>query len=188
MAVPNFNHHGVLPPFHGSPATMSSQSPFAVSFPDVVDVLGTSTERLEILSGFLRYRDDLLAAGVQIAQHWLDGSFVEDKEGDPNRGTPPGDVDVVTFVTHAPKTLPAGLIGPAAKSNYKVDAYFIDLRSSPLQLVRETTYWLQLFSHSRVDALWKGMLLLDGSLDHTLCEKAIRERAKKLRQTSGGAP
>jgi hypothetical protein len=39
-----------------------------------------------------------------------------------------------------------------------LDAFFIDLNASPESIVNVSRYFLGLFSHRRVDGLWKGML------------------------------
>ena len=43
-----------------------------------------------------------------------------------------------------------------SKQKYNVDHYIIDI-SSPTAAVRNTQYWLQLFSHNRY-GVWKGLV------------------------------
>jgi hypothetical protein len=93
---------------------------------------------------------------------WIDGSFVEDKI--------PADIDVITFF-HRPRgyelesqigslflTNADILRRPGIKVRLKVDAMFVDLDSTPERIVDLTRYYCSLFSHRRVDDLWKGMI------------------------------
>ena len=81
------------------------------------------------------------------------------------RGRPPGDIDVVTFID---KSIPVSTVmevvqdrqlgPPASKDRFHVDSYFVYLGEVPRVVIRNCTYWYGLFSHRRDDALWKGML------------------------------
>jgi len=165
MPIPPFSIDGVLPPFvgpHGPGGTLHEMTPYEVTAVEVVSTLGTSAKRMTILSHWLSHRAALRAVGFQRGFQWLDGSFVEDKN--------PNDLDVVTFVFR-----PATIVGAAelkalmganaplferaqVKARYMLDAFFIDLNASPENVVNVSRYWLGLFSHRRVDNLWKGML------------------------------
>jgi len=165
MPIPSFSIDGVLPPFVGPSGPGGSSrdmTPYIVTAVEVVSTLGTSTKRRTILSHWLDHRAALRALGFQRGFQWLDGSFIEDKE--------PNDLDVVTFlfrpVTMVQPARLAALVGanaqlfdPAqAKARYMLDAQFVDLDASPEIVVNLTRYWVGLFSHRRVDGLWKGML------------------------------
>lgn len=125
----------------------------------------------------MAYRKALRAAGITGYQ-WIDGSFVEHKEG---RLTPdfPNDIDVLTIIKmpHAPNSkehtefmlkVQHLFHVPSTKKLYHCDTYlftlFEDLGASPGQLVefvfQNSHYWYGLFSHSRDGELWKGILQL----------------------------
>jgi hypothetical protein len=165
MPIPPFSIDGVLPPYVGAsgPAgALRDMTPYLVTAVEVVSTLGTSPKRKEILSKWIAHRMALRAIGFQRGFQWLDGSFVETKE--------PSDLDVVTFL-HRPASAanPAALTAlinanthifdrAQAKSNYMLDAFFVDLNGSPETIVSVSRYYLGLFSHRRLDDLWKGML------------------------------
>jgi hypothetical protein len=165
MPIPAFDSIlNVLPPHLGDPRDRAQMSPFPCTIDDIVQRFGYSSERKAILEGLITFRLELLSIGVQAVQ-WLDGSFLEDIES--QEGRPPGDVDVVTFVTinlqlHDLHQLIAShdpnlLVRKQVKAKYKVDHFLLPLVSHPWQLVNNTKYFYGLFSHRR-DRLWKGML------------------------------
>lgn len=164
MKLPAFNHHGVLPPFIGTPTQAGNVSPYRCSLVEVIEQFGTSKERLGIIEGLLRYRSALREAGCTIAWQWLDGSFVEDAESDDNKGRPPGDIDIVTFTDDGPPVLPTKLIGKRAKREFSVDAYLVSFSEGVHTAVQASCFWLQLFSHSR-EGVWKGMLMVECKSD-----------------------
>jgi hypothetical protein len=105
----------------------------------------------------------LVASGAKDGFQWLDGSFMEDCEA--QRGVPPGDVDVVTFIMPFTATpfLTAALAATlgdqlASKAAYQVDHILIPLACPPDVLVSLTRFWFGLFSHRKADSVWKGML------------------------------
>lgn len=166
MAIPNFTTQGVIPPYVGAQGpggAHSDMSPYVTTCLEAAQVLGTSQRRFEILRGWLTHRQELRAAGIGSGFQWLDGSFVEDKV--------PNDLDVVTLF-HPPAALLAG--GQAAmdfiqmnnhlfergavKQAYMLDAFWLDFSQPPETIARQTRYWFGLFSHRRLDDLWKGML------------------------------
>lgn len=105
MPVPAYTLDGFLPPFlGGSPATLGAQSPYRVSTPDLVAHFATSAERIEILRGFLKHREDLVATGFLSGLQWVDGSFVHE-----DVARPPADIDTVIFFERPP-----ALMDPAA--------------------------------------------------------------------------
>jgi hypothetical protein len=58
------------------------------------------------------------------------------------------------------------------KDTYKVDAFYVDLHTSPHLVADNARYWFGLFSHQRATYLWKGCLQVDLSEDeNTLLEK-----------------
>jgi hypothetical protein len=168
--IPSHNESGVLPPFLGNdPAAHAAMAPYRVSLLELVNRFATTQERINILTGFIAYRDALRKIGFLNGFQWVDGSFVESVETTLRR--PPSDMDIVTFSYR-----PAGcddaatwmnLVGSRpdlfdpqqSKSRYLCDAYFVDLSlGKPAYLIAQTKYWFGLFSHQRDTLLWKGML------------------------------
>lgn len=164
MPIPNFDHQGVLPPFvgadgpGGSPAFMT---PYRATSLEVVQRLGFTSNRRQILRHWLAHRDLLRAGGFLNGFQWLDGSFVEEKE--------PQDLDITIFVYAGPFADDAtflqfmqdniGTFGRVeVKQNFNLDLFLVDLSGSPEGIIDASRYYLGLFSHRRSDYLWKGML------------------------------
>ncbi len=102
-SIPAWNSAGVLPPIRpNAPGSSPDRSPYVVDLAVLVDRFATSTERMAILDGLLRFRAALHAAGITSGFQWLDGSFLEQVEA--LEGRAPRDIDVVTFLA-----LPQGL-------------------------------------------------------------------------------
>lgn len=124
----------------------------------------TSPERQAILRGFLTYRQALHQMGINSGFQWLDGSFMENVELLEKRQ--PRDIDVVTFLytpeNFAPSAGDLTVFDKSfAKSQYKVDAYLVELNEiSPAQLVEQSAYWYSVWSHRR-NHVWKGFLQID---------------------------
>ena len=168
--IPTYSHDGVLPPFlpGGSPIEPGQVSPYRAGLAEFAQRYAESTERREILEGLVAYRNALRAEGIVSGFQWLDGSFVEDCEK--LRGRPPGDIDIITFSARPDRFADSSewrafvrsrpdLFDPdRTKEKYKCDAYFVDLRIHPVQLVAHTRYWFGLFSHQRDTFLWKGLV------------------------------
>lgn len=95
MALPAFDHNGVLPPFVGVVTDRTKMSPYQVTISELCSALGKSPQRKAILRGFLELRKALRLLQFTNSFHWIDGSFVEDVES--RRGRPPADIDVITF-------------------------------------------------------------------------------------------
>lgn len=154
-------------------------SEFATTF-------ATSAERVEILRGFKRFRDELRALGFKSGFQWVDGSFVEKCEV--VKGRPPSDVDVVS-VLRRPDAIVDGvdwiafveqygdtLLDQAyCKDQYSCDAYFIDLDTSPDLVSQQSAYWFGLFSHQRETFRWKGMLQINLQCDDDAAMVAVEE-------------
>lgn len=165
MPIPSFTIDGVLPPFIGAdgPGGRSSDmSPYHATSMEVVSVLGGTDRRRDILRGWLKYRDSLRNIGFIHGFQWLDGSFVEEKM--------PNDLDIVTFLHHPLEVSNIQDVQRLVQENfhlfdrkhikgtYNLDAFFVDLNGPAESIVNLTRYYLGLFSHRRVDNLWKGML------------------------------
>jgi len=171
VPIPGWNAQGVIPPINQLDPTSAERAPYSVSLTDLALRFGQTPERREVLDGFLRYRAELHAVGLTQGLQWLNGSFLEDVESLETR--PPNDIDVVTYYR-----LPAGRsqldllrqrrdlfpIDRAThlqlKSDYKVDAYLVNLAAVPERLMERSTYWYSLMSHRR-NQLWKGYVQID---------------------------
>jgi len=147
MPIPGFTIDGILPPFvgpNGPGGAPEDLSPYAVTAIEVVTTLALTDDRKKILRLWLRHRAALRAAGF--------------------------DLDVVTFIYRPAGVQDSGdlarllranlgLFGRAqVKAAYHLDFFAIDLDGSAEAIVSLTRYWLGVFSHRRVDYLWKGML------------------------------
>jgi hypothetical protein len=198
--IPSFSVSGVLPPFlGGDPTSVAGQAPFRVTIDEVVDHFSFSLDRIAILEGFLDYREQMRTLDVNGYQ-WLDGSFVEDCEG--IRGRPPGDIDIVTFAYRPLDQQGAFLDSKAffalssqhpelfdpdtAKKNYKCDAYYVDLNQKPHALAESVTYWCNLFSHTRVNSLWKGMLQVRLNVDDSNARAILDAKKQALLAANQG--
>ena len=63
--IPPFNLSGVLPPYVGESAAQSAGlSPYDTSIRELVETLGTTSDRAEILRGFITMRAKLLSLGI----------------------------------------------------------------------------------------------------------------------------
>lgn len=166
ISIPKWTAAGVLPPVDPADPVSPVRSPYRVSLTDFVLRFGTSDERCVVLTGFLKYRDELVKLGVTRGFQWVDGSFLEEVEVLEKR--PPNDVDVVTFY-HLPTgknqadLLAANpdLFDPAkVKNNFRADAYTQEMGASPEALIASTAYWYSVWSHRR-NQLWKGFVEID---------------------------
>lgn len=168
VAIPEWNVLGLIPPIDPELPTNPQRSPYPVTLLDVVMRFSTSVERRTILAGFLEYRTALHRVGIVEGFQWLDGSFMEDVETLERRA--PLDIDVVTFL-HVPSDFApseddlAALEHDAAKSQFHVDSYFVELNELPPEaLIAQSAYWYSMWSHRRNQA-WKGFLQID--LNHS---------------------
>ena len=164
VAIPDWSPQGVLPPINPLSTTSADRSPYEVTLLDVVMHFATSPARYKILQGFLAYRAQLHAMGLQQGFQWVDGSFAEHVELLEQRD--PRDVDVVTFL-HLPTPFnptPAQdlvLDHDHVKAMYRVDAYIVEINLLPPDnLIKKSAYWYSMWSHRR-NQTWKGYLQVD---------------------------
>jgi hypothetical protein len=182
--IPSFGSSGVLPPFVGnSPTEAAGVSPYHASMVEVVELLATTPARVELCRGLLRLRRGLREIGIDQGVQWLNGSFCEDVEV--TRGRPPNDIDLVTLLARPDKcTEDAAWKGLVAanlhlfdsritKSQFRCDAYFIDLHNRADFTVSQITYWFGLFTHQRVTHLWKGILQVPLQSDDEIAERLL---------------
>jgi hypothetical protein len=172
MVIPAFDKRGFLPPFLGADATTPLRSPYLSTMLELVNTLGTSPERLNILFGLLKYRLMLTSFGYTVGEQFIDGSFVEDVETTENRA--PGDVDVLSLVVRPAPYQGNSLAWQTAgvlqwkdqiinhslnKQRYLVDSYAVAVdQIGPVGLIDATIYWYSLFSHKKVSQHWKGFV------------------------------
>jgi hypothetical protein len=166
--IPGFTISGILPPFLGpTPIDGALMSPYETTLTRIAHKLCASDERKAIFRGLVQYRQQLANIGFTNGFQWLSGSFLEDIETLETRH--PNDVDLVTFF-HRPAVATADpdwqafvaanvnlLARQLVKPVYKCDAYFVDLNTTPTNVVNQARYWFGLFSHRRT-GLWKGLL------------------------------
>ena len=181
MAIPGFGPGGILPPFIGDDPATFARSPYECTSVELVEHLATSGERCRLIAGWLRLRNELHNLGFRHGWQWLNGSFLERREGEPN------DIDVVTFLFPPDSPLPAeeikerfmqaGLVGLEAKKRYSCDAYYVEFHDGPAEAVRSAVYWYSLFSHRRTTFEWKGLVRLDlAPADDSAASKALSIR------------
>ena len=170
VGIPNWNSQGVLPPINPVTPTSTERSPYTVSLTDLVLRFGTSPERQEIFTGFLKFRSILHSTGIVDGFQWVNGSFLEDIEITEKRK--PADIDIVTFFYLPDGETQESLVNASphlfnpgdTEQNYHVDAYLVQLNAdAPEQLVEQAAYWYSMWSHRR-NGLWKGYLQIDLSL------------------------
>ncbi|CAA0189669.1 DUF6932 family protein [Acinetobacter baumannii] len=173
--IPEFNMAGVIPPIRPEHAGYSpDRSPYIADIESVVDRFGTTQARIDILKGFLSYRQCFYELGITEGFQWINGSFCQDIENTEHRN--PGDIDVVTFF-YIPQfeTGPdqvfietfSKLLDPDfTKPRFKVDAYGMQLGTtfSPAT-IKQLSYWYSMWSHRKSDNIWKGFVQVSLSPD-----------------------
>jgi len=163
--IPEWNNEGILPPINTADPTSRDRSPYTCALLDFIERFGTSLERLEILEGFLEYRAFLHSLGIIEGFHWINGSFVEDKEQ--LYGNAPNDIDVITYF-NPPASLTKSSLTPEqhgwmfkpeqTKERFKVDGSIMPFGSpSTEDFIEDNLYWSGLFSHTRTGK-WKGFV------------------------------
>ncbi len=166
-AIPDWDYDGVLPANDVGDPTSAVRSPYVVSLLELVARFGNTEHRRGFLRGLLNFRAELHRAGLIRGFQWIDGSFAENVEERDARS--PNDIDVVTFLY-----IPDGYVGEtllrnfpslfdkiALRNDYSVDAYYSQLnQTTPEEIIKESTYWYSLWSHTR-GGQWKGYLQID---------------------------
>jgi len=163
--IPNFDHNNVLPPHLGNPTQREHLSPYLCTILELCHRFSTTSHRIEILKGFIQFRQKLTENGVINGFQWLDGSFLENIEVSESRN--PNDLDVVTFFgglsieeqTNIRVVFPEFANPTLAKAKFSLDHYGVDYSYNPNVTVEMTRYWIQLFTHNRKN-VWKGILKL----------------------------
>jgi hypothetical protein len=181
MPIPKALPIGILPPFLKSPIRRDGISPYLATPAELVERYATSPRRIRILEGLLAYRSELRRVGLSVGFQWIDGSFVETLNREPE------DVDVVTVSSLPVSCSPDDehlFKAAEAKRRFLCDAYFVDLANGEATwAVNESVYWYGLFSHQRQTHRWKGIVQMD--LASSDDDRAARDRLDALKQ---GAP
>lgn len=163
--IPACDWSGVIPPIDVSEDGVEVRSPIRATIIELIERFASTQERIEILDGFLQFRDGLARIGIVDGFQWIDGSFVEDVERIEKR--PPHDIDVVTFFH-----IPAGaseedivqeeiMDHVLVKKRFRTDAYFhVHEEEWDFGAIEAVVYWNSLFSHRR-DRIWKGYVQID---------------------------
>lgn len=73
-----------------------------------------------------------------------------------------------------------------AKEKFKCDAYYVDFNQAPHSLAQAVTYWCNLFSHSRFNNLWKGILQVELNVDDTQARTILETKKQELLAASVG--
>lgn len=165
--IPEFNMAGLIPPIRpGVPGHSADRSPYVVDISSVILRFATTPKRIQILKGFLEFRQNFYALGVIDGFQWVDGSFCQDIETIESRD--PGDIDVVTFFyTPQGVDLTAELIesitnllnSEYTKPRFNVDAYGMQLGTTfTASTVQTLSYWYSMWSHRKSDNMWKGFV------------------------------
>ena len=190
MTIPEWDDNKVLPPIHpNTPAGQEHASlyraPYIARMEEFVTRFATTPERVDLIDKFLDYRAALHQSGISEGFQWINGSFVENIEQSPRR-RPPEDIDVVTFFFRDESTGAdlLNLFNPLiTKENFDVDGYGIEL-GKPLDVATATVigYFHGLWSHRRVDHVWKGFIQVD--LDQE-GDQSARRRLHIVRGVTG---
>lgn len=172
MAIPDFDHNNVIPPFLRVPTNSSGMSPHECTIIEFCKHFATTPLRIELLKNLVRFRLSLQQHGLVNAVQWIGGSFVEKIEelGDATR---PKDIDLVTlyygyddpFIANLVSNFPDFSNPHMAKQNFNLDHYpinfnLINTANGQVNMefiTKRISYFLQLFSHTR-SGVWKGMI------------------------------
>jgi hypothetical protein len=189
--LPPHTPTGILPPYLDNPGGPPDQrSPYRVDMVDVVQRFATSPQRLTLLDGLIRWRDDLRAFGFCDGFMWLDGSFVEDLAA---QSREPRDIDIAAWIGYPDEPV-AQLNARAAqhrhlfdrvhaKPKYGLDVFVHPLRLEPAVMAERVAYWFGLFSHRRVSQEWKGLVEVPFDAADTRAKEALARRRAQVKVT-----
>lgn len=161
--IPPFDHNNVLPAYVGAPYNRHNHSPYKCDILEFCQHFSTSRERIEVLKGFLDFRQDCIANGIK-GDQWIGGTFVEDTAAQEGRKEP--DCILVLSLIQVTSKEKANRIlknfpeftNPLLSSKkYKVDHYVFVTNQSSEELISWTTFWTQIFSYNDL-GVRKGML------------------------------
>ncbi|MFC6204220.1 DUF6932 family protein [Psychrobacter urativorans] len=164
-----WNIRGVIPPVALNEEGHSyNRSPYSININKFIKDFAFSSERIEILIGFLAYRQAIYSSGIETGFQWVNGSFAENVESIADRA--PNDIDIVTFsnfyhtIPDYPNWAQRNIHlfdNPTAKNKYKVDSYWVDMDLGFNEAsIRKCTYWYSMWSHQRDTDIWKGFFVI----------------------------
>lgn len=168
QALPDFDEAGLLPhliPTENGP--VPRQSPYGCSLAMFRERFGTTPRRRELIDGLTAYRERVTETGLRIALQWVSGSIVE-------RDAEPNDIDVVSFywppvgvsdqeaMKRFARTYNDLFEKAVSRRLYGCDPNFVLLTNHPIRMVRSTTYWMSLYSYSKVHGRSRGFVALAG--------------------------
>jgi len=164
MHIPGFNNQGVLPPYDGDTACMDNSSPYLATTLELCQKFGTTADRRKILRGFLKFRGLLNSLQIREGFQWVDGRFMEK---DPDRGSGPDCIQVVTFCKDSPLmddskfdelSEPLRADNTEIRKLYRVDPLLVSLDWPLEEIIANTRFYSSLMSHQQETGIWKGML------------------------------
>ncbi len=165
MPIPQFDHNHVLPPHTGDPTNPRYLSPYSSSILEFCQRFATSSFRIDLLHHLIRFRQKMTLSGITKGFQWIDGSFTENIEVSQKRN--PKDLDLITFYRdltaieekHIEENFPEFTDQKMSANMFKLDHYLVDYNFDPEYTITATRYWIQLFTHTRLD-VWKGIIQL----------------------------
>ncbi len=161
--IPPYDHNHVLPAYIGDPHNRQNYSPYKCDIMEFCQHFSTSSERIEILKGYVDFRQACIAHGIK-GRQWVDGSFVEDTAA--QEGCKEPDYIIVTSLIEVTtqqeanrilKNFPEFTNPLLSAQKYRVDHYVFVINQSPDDIISWTKFWVQLFSHNNL-GVWKGMI------------------------------
>ena len=167
--IPEWTVSGILPPYLGDPRNSGNMAPYPTTLVKLVERFAYTAARRAIMTGFLKYRQELASFGFVAGFQWINGSFLEDIEKLETRD--PKDIDIVTFFRRPVSAQGSDdwfnfvsakpeIFSPLRNKNqFKSDTQFVDLDLRAEEVAELTRFWFGLFSHRRDDQ-WKGMLTI----------------------------
>lgn len=159
--IPPYGINQALPPTLGESLETDRVTPYDVTLDEFCRRFGWNAHRQKLLTGYCRFRLELLERGIHGFQ-WVDGGFVEKRDE-------PGDIDVVTFVSRQVNkgrfdsmlAEPTLMIEEHSRAKYDVHHFAISLNDAGERIVGFTAFWCGVFSHQRGYRDWKGMLRIE---------------------------
>jgi hypothetical protein len=166
MPIPDFNAHGLLPPYAGDPTKFGATSPYQATTLELCMKFATSPKRCSILRGFLAFRHRLQLLRITDGYQWVNGPFLE---RDGKRSGGPDHIQVVTFCHPSPllddpsycdlfETLKSAR---KTRAEFSVEHGFVPLSFGANDLINWTRHWAAQLSHQKETGLWKGHLKVD---------------------------
>ena len=143
--IPPLDPTGVLPLVQGLITDARGNAPHVCEMAEFVSRFGGSKKRRRLLLGLLRMVSDLQARGVRSGWLWVDGSFTQEIEREPD------DVDVVAFMRGAEfvavQADATRFYTPHSKRIYGIDSRIVTLDDTNHERVmRLTVFYYELWT------------------------------------------